>query len=99
MLRVTKPTKLREKTTIQNPKSKIQNSPSDAALAKKVALSCQILAKLGLFKETTGHVSARSGDGKRMLRERASFYHREGCRSFGLRWSSHFQGRDFRAAE
>ncbi|MGE5057739.1 MAG: class II aldolase/adducin family protein [Betaproteobacteria bacterium] len=31
------------------------------ALAKKVALACQILAKLGLFKETTGHVSARSG--------------------------------------
>lgn len=39
----------------------------DAALAKKVALSCRILAKLGLFKETTGHVSARSADGKRML--------------------------------
>jgi ribulose-5-phosphate 4-epimerase/fuculose-1-phosphate aldolase len=29
-------------------------------------LSCQILAKLGLFKETTGHVSARSADGKSM---------------------------------
>ena len=71
------------RTTIRNPKpvlspsarlrinsaeaSKIQNLPSDAALAKKVALSCQILAKLGLFKETTGHVSARSSDGKRML--------------------------------
>jgi ribulose-5-phosphate 4-epimerase/fuculose-1-phosphate aldolase len=55
------------RTTIQNPKSTIQNLPSDAALAKKVALSCQILAKLGLFKETTGHVSARSGDGKHML--------------------------------
>jgi 3,4-dihydroxyphthalate decarboxylase len=36
-------------------------------LAKKVALSCRILAKLGLFKETTGHVSARSSDGKNML--------------------------------
>lgn len=35
-------------------------------LAKKVALSCQILAKLGLFKETTGHVSARSADGMSM---------------------------------
>lgn len=46
---------------IQNRKSKIQNSSSDLALAKKVALACQILAKLGLFKETTGHVSARSG--------------------------------------
>ena len=55
------------RTTIQNPKSTIQNLPSNAALAKKVALSCQILAKLGLFKETTGHVSARSGDGKHML--------------------------------
>jgi ribulose-5-phosphate 4-epimerase/fuculose-1-phosphate aldolase len=32
-----------------------------------VALSCQLLAKLGLFKETTGHVSARSADGKNML--------------------------------
>jgi 3,4-dihydroxyphthalate decarboxylase len=57
----------RERTTIENRKSKIQNSPSDAALAKNVALSCRILAKLGLFKETTGHVSARSGDGKNML--------------------------------
>jgi len=39
----------------------------DAALAKKVALSCRILAKLGLFKETTGHVSARSAGGEHML--------------------------------
>ncbi|HEX2385862.1 MAG TPA: class II aldolase/adducin family protein [Candidatus Binatia bacterium] len=39
----------------------------DAALAKKVALSCRILAKLGLFKETTGHVSARNPDGATML--------------------------------
>jgi ribulose-5-phosphate 4-epimerase/fuculose-1-phosphate aldolase len=53
--------------TIQNPKSKIQNSPSNLALAKKVALSCRILAKLGLFRETTGHVSARSADGESML--------------------------------
>jgi ribulose-5-phosphate 4-epimerase/fuculose-1-phosphate aldolase len=36
-------------------------------LAKNVALSCRILAKLGLFKETTGHVSARSRDGRSML--------------------------------
>ena len=64
-----------EKTTIENPKpvlskseaSKPQNSATDAALAKKVGLSCQILAKLGLFKETTGHVSARSSDGEHML--------------------------------
>jgi ribulose-5-phosphate 4-epimerase/fuculose-1-phosphate aldolase len=47
--------------------SKIQNSKSNSALAKNVALSCRILAKLGLFKETTGHVSARSVDGKNML--------------------------------
>ncbi len=51
---------------IQNPKSKIVNS-IDSALAKKVALSCQILARLGLFKETTGHVSARSAKGAAML--------------------------------
>lgn len=31
-----------------------------------MALSCQILAKLALLKETTGHVSARSADGKSM---------------------------------
>ena len=47
--------------------SKIQSSKLNAALAKKVALSCQILAKLGLFKETTGHVSARSADGVAMF--------------------------------
>lgn len=52
---------------IQKPKSKIQIGKADAALAKRVALSCQILAKLGLFKETTGHVSARSADGVAML--------------------------------
>jgi len=52
--------------TIQNQKSKNQNLKLDARLAKKVALSCRILAKLGLFKETTGHVSARS-DGQAML--------------------------------
>jgi len=40
---------------------------ADASLANKVALSCRILAKLGLFKETTGHVSCRSSDGKSML--------------------------------
>ena len=47
--------------------SKIQSSSIDSALAKKVALSCRILAKLGLFKETTGHVSARSASGAAML--------------------------------
>jgi ribulose-5-phosphate 4-epimerase/fuculose-1-phosphate aldolase len=52
---------------IQNRKSKIQNSSSDSALVKKVALSCRILAKLGLFKETTGHVSARSASRVAML--------------------------------
>ena len=36
-------------------------------LAAKVALSCRILAKLGLFKETTGHVSARGAGGGSML--------------------------------
>jgi 3,4-dihydroxyphthalate decarboxylase len=40
---------------------------ADIALVKAVALSCRILAKLGLFKETTGHVSARSGGGRTML--------------------------------
>ncbi len=37
------------------------------SLAHTVALSCRILAQLGLVKETTGHVSARSPDGKAML--------------------------------
>ena len=37
------------------------------SLTKTVALSCRILAKLGLVKETTGHVSARSPDSKAML--------------------------------
>ena len=36
-------------------------------MAKTVALSCRILAKLGLFKETTGHVSARSRDRRTMM--------------------------------
>jgi ribulose-5-phosphate 4-epimerase/fuculose-1-phosphate aldolase len=39
----------------------------NALLANKVSLACRILAKLGLFKETTGHVSARGADGKTML--------------------------------
>jgi len=70
--RVTNPISLTKENTIPNPKvsprAKIQNPrAADAALAKKVALSCQILAKLGLFKETTGHVSARSADGANML--------------------------------
>lgn len=38
-----------------------------ASLANTVALACRILAKLGLVKETTGHVSARSRDGNSML--------------------------------
>lgn len=36
-------------------------------MARKVALSCRILASQGLFKETTGHVSARNRDGETML--------------------------------
>ncbi len=48
-------------------KSPGTNPKADAALARKVALSCRILAKLGLFKETTGHVSARSPGGRTML--------------------------------
>ena len=42
----------------------------DSSLARKVALSCRILAKLGLFKETTGHVSARSSAGRMLIRGR-----------------------------
>ena len=42
----------------------------NAALARKVALSCRILAKLGLFKETTGHVSARNGTDQMLIRGR-----------------------------
>jgi ribulose-5-phosphate 4-epimerase/fuculose-1-phosphate aldolase len=52
---------------IPNSKLQIQNRQGDARLANNVALSCQILAKLGLFKETTGHVSARSTSGAAML--------------------------------
>jgi ribulose-5-phosphate 4-epimerase/fuculose-1-phosphate aldolase len=65
--RVSKPVNRTGSPAIQNPKSKIQNVQSDTALAEKIALSCRILAKLGLFKETTGHVSARGADGKSML--------------------------------
>ena len=43
---------------------------TDSNLARKVALSCRILAKLGLFKETTGHVSARLGDAHMLIRGR-----------------------------
>ena len=42
----------------------------DAALARKIAMSCRILAKLGLVKETTGHVSARNGDNHMLIRGR-----------------------------
>jgi hypothetical protein len=42
----------------------------NASLARKVALSCRILAKLGLFKETTGHVSARNGKYRMLIRGR-----------------------------
>jgi ribulose-5-phosphate 4-epimerase/fuculose-1-phosphate aldolase len=43
---------------------------TDRSLARKVALSCRILAKLGMFKETTGHVSARLGDAHMFIRGR-----------------------------
>lgn len=43
---------------------------SDKTLARKVALSCRILAKLGLFKETTGHVSARLDSDHMLIRGR-----------------------------
>lgn len=43
---------------------------SDPTLARKVALSCRILAKLGMFKETTGHVSARLDHGRMLIRGR-----------------------------
>jgi 3,4-dihydroxyphthalate decarboxylase len=42
----------------------------DSSLARKVALSCRILAKLGLFKETTGHVSARNNAESMLIRGR-----------------------------
>src|SRR3974377_2252898 len=40
---------------------------TSASLANTVALSCRILAKLGLVKEPTGVVSARTADVKYML--------------------------------
>ena len=40
------------------------------ALARQVALSCRILAKLGMFKETTGHVSARLDKEHMLIRGR-----------------------------
>ena len=43
---------------------------ADLSLARKVALSCRILAKLGMFKETTGHVSARLGNAHMLIRGR-----------------------------
>ena len=43
---------------------------SNPILARKVALSCRILAKLGMFKETTGHVSARLDDERMLIRGR-----------------------------
>ena len=43
---------------------------TDLALARKVALSCRILAKLGMFKETTGHVSARLDKEHMLIRGR-----------------------------
>jgi len=52
---------------ITNSKFQIPNRQGDSLLAKNVALSCRILAKLGQFKETTGHVSARSASGLNML--------------------------------
>ena len=44
----------------------------NASLARKVALSCRILAKLGLFKETTSHVSARNSRDQMLIRGRGS---------------------------
>jgi ribulose-5-phosphate 4-epimerase/fuculose-1-phosphate aldolase len=43
---------------------------SDPTLARKVALSCRILAKLAMFKETTGHVSARLDHRHMLIRGR-----------------------------
>src|SRR5258705_9010965 len=43
---------------------------TDPSLARKVALSCRILAKLGMFKETTGHVSARLDKEHMLIRGR-----------------------------
>jgi len=42
----------------------------NTSLARKVELSCRILAKLGLFKETTGHVSARNSRDQMLIRGR-----------------------------
>jgi ribulose-5-phosphate 4-epimerase/fuculose-1-phosphate aldolase len=42
----------------------------NTSLARKVALSCRILAKLGLFKETTGHVSGRNSQDQMLIRGR-----------------------------
>jgi 3,4-dihydroxyphthalate decarboxylase len=42
----------------------------NTSLAEKVALSCRILAKLGLFKETTGHVSGRHRPQQMLIRGR-----------------------------
>src|ERR1041385_4996979 len=39
----------------------------DGALAKRVALSCRILSKLGLFKEPTGHRKALEPDSRTKL--------------------------------
>jgi 3,4-dihydroxyphthalate decarboxylase len=43
---------------------------TNTSLARKVALSCRILAKLGLVKETTGHVSARHNAHQMLIRGR-----------------------------
>ncbi len=44
-----------------------------AELRRNVALSCRILAMLGLVKETTGHVSARIDEGHMFIRGRGEF--------------------------
>jgi ribulose-5-phosphate 4-epimerase/fuculose-1-phosphate aldolase len=51
-------------------KETVTKTSRNAALAAKVALSCRILAKLGLVKETTGHVSARNGNNHMLIRGR-----------------------------
>jgi ribulose-5-phosphate 4-epimerase/fuculose-1-phosphate aldolase len=45
---------------------------TNTSLARKVALSCRILAKLGLVKETTGHVSARNNAHQMLIRGRGA---------------------------
>src|SRR5690348_388088 len=41
-------------------------------LRRKVALSCRILAMMGMVKETTGHVSARIDEHQMLVRGRGA---------------------------